>query len=172
MIRLTFDKKWIDEYWQEVEPKVMSSISSFEARESWVVEDQSPSLRELNRIAENLPQLANFPLNQDVQEQADRLLVILGCLPLKTSLAAFGWLGAFSQNDHKWNYIVSIHANQTLASQRIENRNRYKFAKILHTRLNLFNFLIEFDKQYLSDDATRLALATHKRLIQENTKDG
>jgi hypothetical protein len=166
MLNLTFDKAWIDEYWEEVEPKVMQSISHFEDRETWVVTDSEDSLRSLNQIAENLPEIANMPITDEVAIHSDRLITILGCLPLKTSLAAFGWLGALSENEHRWNYIINVYAHKVIDGNHGETTPNSMFCEILVERIALFNFLDEFNNVFLNDTTTKLALEQYAKRVK------
>ncbi|MDA0146418.1 hypothetical protein OCT63_19515 [Vibrio sp. RW] len=169
MVNLTFDKDWIDEYWEEVEPEVMQSISQFESKESWVVTCDKNALLSLNRIAQNLPEIANMPITEDVAIHSDRLIRILGCLPLKTSLAAFGWLGALSENEHRWNYIINVYANKVSQGEHQDTTPDPTFCKILIERLALFTFLDEFNNVFLNDITTKLALEGYVKRVKGET---
>jgi len=163
MLKLTFDKKWIDEYWLEISPRVISSIKSFEEKEHWIATDENGAIEELNRIAAQLPAIANQPINEDVEAYAYQLISVLGYLPLKTAIAAFGWLGALSENEHKWNYIINVIAHKVVASNQNKELDNYKLSKILTSRIELFSFLVEFEKHFISDTAMRLSLQTHQK---------
>jgi len=172
MLRLTFDKAWIDEYWKEVEPKVMQSISEFEAKETWVVTSDTDAISKLNLIAENLPEIANMPITDDVALHSHRLITILGCLPLKTALAAFGWLGALGEREHKWNYIINVYAHKVNEGEHKETTPDPTYSQILLRRIALFNFLDEFNNVFLNDTTTRLALEQYAKRVKETKNEG
>ncbi|KAB0482475.1 hypothetical protein F7Q91_03435 [Vibrio chagasii] len=166
MLKLTFDKPWIDKYWDEVEPKVMQSVAIFESREKWVVLEDEEALNSLNKIAQNLPEIANMPITGDIAIHAERIVTILACLPLKTSLAAYGWLGALSENQHKWNFIIYVYANQVVQGKQIESNPTVPYSEILIERVSLFNFLNEFNNVFLNDNTTKLALAQYEKRVK------
>ena len=166
MIKLTFDKQWIDQYWNEVEPKVMQSVAQFEGKESWVISEDEEALNSLNKIAQNLPEIANMPITDEIAIHAERILSVLACLPLKTALAAYGWLGALSKNEHKWNFIVYVYANQVTQGKQTASNPTVPYSEILIERVSLFNFLNEFNNVFLNDNTTKLALTQYENRVK------
>ncbi|EHA1126495.1 hypothetical protein BOO92_15960 [Vibrio navarrensis] len=166
---LSFDQDWMDKYWSTVSPSVVQCLKTLERRENWTLrgDSQRESLDAMNSIAKKLPQLATIPLNEESLEHAKRLTKILAWLPLRTSIAAFGWLNNLGGPTNSWSYAIYIYAKRIeLDSKRMsDDKELQACASILAQRIDITSFLKEFDRIFLADSSLRTLMnSLEKRL--------
>lgn len=146
MVKLTFDDKWMKAYWAEIEPAILQNLDVFEAQEKWVKHREN-YIESLNQVASNLPQIANLPLDPNAETIASSLLEILYFLPIKTCLAAFSWLAALSEHQHRWSTICQVFATRQIStSMNVEKPSaELIYSQTLIKRLQLFCWLKELE---------------------------
>lgn len=164
MLRLTFDKAWIDEYWSGIEPEIVQCCSEYEKMESWTIE--IGQYHEINEIAFHLPVVANIPLNEQVEQHACDLLILLSRLPLKTAIAAFSWLNALGNNTYTWDYVLLVFARSVLSQGFNYTSSVVSASKILVERVQLYCSLLEFNNMFLTDPMARMLLQEIKSKLK------